>query len=109
MLSTVVLYSFAYLLLLSTSLFLFIFLRRLVIESRERRDLAAYTAMERDLLEVLTAADVQAAAVAFAASHRGRPRAAARANPTLATPNTIFTNLRSSSPATASRRTESGS
>jgi hypothetical protein len=73
-LSTVVLYSFAYLLLLSASLFLFIFLRRLVIEARERRDRTAYAVMEKDLLGVLTAADVQAAALAFAAKHRSRPR-----------------------------------
>ena len=38
MLSIVVLYSFVYLLLVSTSLFLFIFFRRLFIEARERKD-----------------------------------------------------------------------
>jgi hypothetical protein len=72
--STVVLYSFIYLLLMSASLFLFIFLRRLLIESRERRDRAVYQAMERDLLEVLSARDAQPAALAFAAKHRFRPR-----------------------------------
>jgi hypothetical protein len=72
--STVVLYSFVILFLLSVSLFLFIFLRRLLIESRERRDRAAYAIMEKDLLEALTAADAKAAALAFAAKHRSRPR-----------------------------------
>ena len=74
MLSTVVLYSFAYLLLLSASLFLFIFLRRLVIQARERRDRAAYEVMEKDLLEVLTSPAPDAAARDFARRHRTRPR-----------------------------------
>ncbi|MCX6574041.1 MAG: HEAT repeat domain-containing protein [Candidatus Aminicenantes bacterium] len=74
MLSTVVLYSFAYLLLLSSSLFLFIFLRRLVIQARERRDRAAYEVMEKDLLEVLTAPSPIASAHVFARKHRARPR-----------------------------------
>jgi hypothetical protein len=72
--STVVLYSFAYLLLMSAALFIFIFLRRLLIESRERHDREAYRVMEKDLLEVLTAGDTQAAALGFAAKHRSRPR-----------------------------------
>ncbi len=74
MLSTVVLYSFAYLLLMSVSLFLFIFLRRLVIQARERRDRAAYEVMEKDLLEVLTSPAPAAAAHDFARKHRARPR-----------------------------------
>jgi hypothetical protein len=73
-LSTVVLYSFAYLLLMSSSLFFFIFLRRLLIGAREGRDAAAYAVMEKDLLEVLTSADLEASALAFARKHRGRPR-----------------------------------
>jgi hypothetical protein len=73
-LSTVVLYSFAYLLLLSASLFLFILVRRLVIEARERRDRTAFEAMERDLLEVLTAPSPAAAAHIFARAYRARPR-----------------------------------
>ena len=73
MLSTVVLYSFAYLLLMSVSLFLFIFLRRLVIQARERRDRAAYEVMEKDLLEVLTSPAPAAAARDFARRHRARP------------------------------------
>jgi hypothetical protein len=74
MLSIVVLYSFVYLLLLSFSLFLFIFGRRLFIESRERRDRRIYDLMERDLLEVLTARDPRGEAVAFARKHGSRPR-----------------------------------
>jgi hypothetical protein len=74
MLSIVVLYSFVYLLLLSVSLFLFIFGRRLLIESRERKDRRVYGDMERDVLEVLTARDPQAAAVDFARRHASRPR-----------------------------------
>lgn len=74
MLSTVVLYSFVYLLLLSASLFLFIFLRRVVIQARERRDRAAYEVMEKDLLEVLTSPSPDAAACDFARRHRARPR-----------------------------------
>jgi hypothetical protein len=73
-LSTVVLYSFACLLLMSSSLFLFIFLRRVVIQARERRDRAAYGVMEKDLLEVLTAPSPDAAARDFARRHRARPR-----------------------------------
>ncbi len=52
---SIVLYSFAYLLLLSGLLFLFILARRLLVESRERKDLRLYEEMERELLEVLTA------------------------------------------------------
>jgi len=74
MLSIVVLYSFVYLLLLSSSLFLFIFTRRLFIESRERKDRRIYEEMEKDLLEVLTAPDARRAAVAFARDHGSRPR-----------------------------------
>ena len=74
MLSTVVLYSFAYLLLMSVSLFLFIFFRRLLIQARERRDRAAYEVMEKDLLEVLTSPSPDAAAHDFARRHRARPR-----------------------------------
>lgn len=74
MLSIVALYSFAYLLLLSFSLFLFIFTRRLIVQGRERRDRTAYTAMETELLEVLTAADPARAARTFARKHRARPR-----------------------------------
>lgn len=74
MLSIVVLYSFAYLFLMSAALFLFILIRRLVVVRRERRDLAAYEEMERDLLEVLTAEDPDAAARGFARRHRGRSR-----------------------------------
>jgi hypothetical protein len=73
-LSTIVLYSFAHLLLLSLALFMFIFFRRLWIESREGRDQAAYARLEQDLLEVLTAADAPAAAGIFAAKHRSKPR-----------------------------------
>jgi hypothetical protein len=74
MLSIVVLYSFVYLLLLSSSLFLFIFLRRLFIESRERKDRKVYDVMEQDLLEVLTAPDPRREAVAFARGYGSRPR-----------------------------------
>jgi hypothetical protein len=74
MLSIVVLYSFGYLLLVSTSLFLFIFSRRLLIEARERRDREAYDGMEADLLEVLAAPDDRRAALAFASKYRSRPR-----------------------------------
>ena len=74
MLSIVVLYSFVYLLLLSSSLFLFIFLRRLFIESRERKDRKVYDVMEQDLLKVLTAPDSRREAVAFARTHGSRPR-----------------------------------
>ena len=74
MLPIIVLYSFAYLLLMSASLFLFIFARRIFIEARERRDRRTYDAMESDLLEVLTADDPRKAARAFARKHRSRPR-----------------------------------
>lgn len=74
MLSTVVLFSFVYLFMLSGALFLFIFVRRLVVQARERRDRAVYEAMEGDLLEVLTDADPVRAAEAFAQRHRGRSR-----------------------------------
>lgn len=74
MLSTVVTFSFGYLLLLSASLCLFIFLRRLFIGSRERRDRAAYDAMERDLLEVLSSPSPVPEAHAFARKHGRRPR-----------------------------------
>ena len=74
MLSIVVLYSFAYLLLMSASLFLFIFARRVIIGSRERSDRLIYDAMERDLLEVLTAADAGGPARAFARKNRAKPR-----------------------------------
>jgi HEAT repeats len=73
-LSTVVLYSFACLLLMSGTLFLFILLRRLLTEARERRDRAAYEVMEKDLLDVMTAASPAAAAHVFARAHRARPR-----------------------------------
>jgi hypothetical protein len=73
-LSTIVLYSFAYLLLLSLSLFAFIFLRRLLIESQERRDRAVYELIEKDLLEVLTASAPRPAALALAAKHRARSK-----------------------------------
>ena len=72
MLSIVVLYSFAYLLLMSASLFLFIFARRMVIQARERSDRLVYDAMERDLLEVLTGDDAGGPARAFARKHRAR-------------------------------------
>jgi len=74
MLSIIVLYSFAYLFLLSATLFLFIFTRRLVIQSRERKDRRIYESMEQELLEVLTATDTRKAALAFARIHRSRPR-----------------------------------
>jgi hypothetical protein len=74
MLSIVVLYSFGYLLLVSTSLFLFIFCRRLLIEARERKDRRTYDEMEADLLELLTAPDDRRAAFAFASKYRTRPR-----------------------------------
>jgi hypothetical protein len=74
MLSIIVLYSFAYLLLMSASLFLFIVTRRMIIQVRERRDRLAYDAMERDLLDVLTSSDPGEAARAFARRHRGRTR-----------------------------------
>lgn len=74
MLNIVVLYSFAYLLLLSGSLFLFIFVRRLIIQGRERKDLRLYEIMEQELLEVLTAPDPGRAAVAFARAHRSKAR-----------------------------------
>lgn len=74
MLNIVVLYSFAYLLLMSAALFLFIFTRRLLLESRERMDRRVYEGMEEDLLEVLTAPDARRAAFAFAREHLARPR-----------------------------------
>jgi hypothetical protein len=74
MLSIVVLYSFVYLVLMSASLFLFIFTRRVFIGFRERSDRMVYDAMERDLLEVLIAADAGGPARAFARKHRARPR-----------------------------------
>jgi len=74
MLNIVVLYSFAYLFLLSGSLFLFIFVRRLIIQGREQKDLRLYETMERELLEVLTAPDPGRAAVAFAGEHRSKAR-----------------------------------
>ncbi len=74
MLPIIVVYSFVYLLLLSGSLFLYILVRRLLIESRERKDRRAYQAMEADLLEVLAAADAVGAAREFARRHRSRPR-----------------------------------
>jgi hypothetical protein len=74
MLSIIVLYSFAYLLLLSGSLFLFILARRLLVESRERQDLLVYQEMERELLEVLTAPSPSRAAVDFARKHGSRVR-----------------------------------
>jgi len=74
MLSTIVLYSFAYLLLLSGSLFLFILVRRLLVESRERKDLRLYLEMERELLEVWTAPSPSRAALEFARRHKSRPR-----------------------------------
>jgi hypothetical protein len=74
MLSIVVLFSFAYLLLMSASLFLFIFARRMVIQARERSDRLIYDAMEQDLLEVLTGDDAGGPARAFARKHRARTR-----------------------------------
>ncbi len=74
MLSIIVLYSFVYLLLMSFSLFVFIFVRRLFIQSRERKDRSIYTDMEAGLLEVLTAADGRREAVAFARRHGSSPR-----------------------------------
>ena len=74
MLSIIVVYSFAYLLLMSASLFLFIFTRRLIIQAAERKDRLTYEVMERDLLEVLTAPDPSAAALAFAREHQPRTR-----------------------------------
>jgi hypothetical protein len=74
MLSIIVLYSFVYLLLLSASLFLFIFFRRLFIEAREKKELRIYEGMEEELLEVLTSPDPRRAAFAFAQKHRARPR-----------------------------------
>jgi hypothetical protein len=74
MLSIIVLYSFAYLLLMSGSLFLFIFIRRLFIEARDRKDRRIYDEMEADLLEVLTARDGRRGAFAFAGKYRSRPR-----------------------------------
>jgi len=72
--SIIVLYSFAYIVLMSASLFVFIFVRRLVIDSRERKEAGVAEAMEQDLLEVLTAADPAGAAQAFARTHRARTR-----------------------------------
>jgi hypothetical protein len=74
MLSILVLYSFVYLLLLSASLFMFIFFRRLFIEGREKNDLRLYEGMEADLLEVLTSPDPRRAAFEFAREHKARPR-----------------------------------
>jgi HEAT repeat protein len=74
MLSIIVLYSFAYLLFLSGSLFLFILARRLLVESQERRDLRVFQELELELLEVLTAASPTRAAVDFARKHRSRTR-----------------------------------
>jgi hypothetical protein len=74
MLSIIVLYSFAYLLLMSGSLFLFIFIRRLFIEARDRKDRRIYDEMEANLLEVLTARDGRRGAFAFAGKYRSRPR-----------------------------------
>jgi hypothetical protein len=73
-LNIVVLYSFAYLLLLSGSLFLFIFVRRLITQGRERKDLRLYEVMELELLDVLTAPDPGRAAVAFAWAYRSKAR-----------------------------------
>jgi hypothetical protein len=78
MLSIVVLYSFAYLALMSASLFLFILTRRVIIEARDRGDRLVYAAMEADLLEVLTADDPRRSALAFARKHRARPSALKR-------------------------------
>ncbi len=74
MLSIIVLYSFAYLLLLSGSLFLFIFVRRLIVQAIERRDLRTYAAMEGELLEVLTSPAPARAAFEFARKHGARVR-----------------------------------
>lgn len=74
MLPIIVLFSFVYLLLLSASLFLFIFFRRLAIAGREKKDERVYEGMEEDLLEVLTAPDPRRAAFAFALKHKARPR-----------------------------------
>src|SRR4030042_6313545 len=74
MLSIVVLYSFASLLLMSGSLFLFILARRLLVESQERKDLRVFLEMERELLEVLTAPSPSRAAVEFARKHGSRSR-----------------------------------
>ncbi len=74
MLSIVVVYSFACLLLMSASLFLFIFTRRLIVQARERKDSLTYEGMEQDLLEVLTAPDPGPAALAFACKHGSRTR-----------------------------------
>ena len=74
MLSIIVLYSFAYLLLLSGSLFLFILARRLLVESRERKDLRVFLEMEQELLEVLTAPSPSRAALEFARKHGSRTR-----------------------------------
>jgi hypothetical protein len=74
MLSIIVVYSFAYLFLMSASLFLFIFTRRLIIQVRERKDRSTYDDMEKDLLEVLTAPDPGTAALAFAREHQLRTR-----------------------------------
>ena len=74
MLPIIVLYSFVYLLLMSASLFLFIFFRRLVIVKRETKDKRVYEEMEEDLLEVLTAPDPLREAFAFSLKHEARPR-----------------------------------
>jgi hypothetical protein len=74
MLAIIVLYSFGYLFLLSATLFLFIFTRRLIIQARERKDRRIYEGMEEDLLEVLTAPDARRQAFAFARKHKSRPR-----------------------------------
>ena len=74
MLSIIVLYSFAYLLLLSGSLFLFIFVRRLIVEAFERKDRQTYEAMEKELLEVLTSSSPARAAFKFAREHGARAR-----------------------------------
>ena len=74
MLSIIVLFSFAYLLLMSASLFLFIVTRRMIIQVRERKDRLTYDVMERDLLDVLTAPDLSQAALDFAREHGARTR-----------------------------------
>lgn len=74
MLPIIVVYSFVYLACLSGALFLFIFLRRLLVEARERRDGLVYKIMERDLLEVLTADEPPQAAIEFSQKYASKPR-----------------------------------
>ncbi len=71
-LSVLVTYIFLFLLLLSAALFLFILLRRLVIQHREAVFRIRYLEIEQEVLQAIAAGDISAA-VAAALKHRRRP------------------------------------